>query len=93
MNDKMLGVKLPARVEECEAILKKEGFLSPSKENHASRVAWANIRDWVDAQMALIDMDMAKIEEVFLPYILEGDKTIYELYVPKFKALGTGVGE
>jgi hypothetical protein len=33
------------------------------------RVAWRNILDWVQAQMALLEIGMAKIEEVFLPYM------------------------
>ena len=35
----------------------------------AYRVAWRNILDWVQAQMALLEIGMAKIEEVFLPYM------------------------
>ena len=91
IGQKMLGVKLPARVTECTAILEGEGLISPSKQNHALRVAWANIRDWVMSQMAMIDLDMVKMEEVFLPYILDGNKTVYELYQQKFNALPSGV--
>ena len=90
VGEKMLGIKLPARVEECTAILETEGLINPNKQNHALRVAWANIRDWVMAQMAMIDLDMVKMEEVFLPYILDGDKTVYELYQSKFNALPEG---
>jgi hypothetical protein len=37
----------------------------------AYRVAWRNILDWVQAQMALLEIGMAKMEEVFLPYMLD----------------------
>lgn len=87
VNDQMLAVKLPAKIKECEAILIAEKKLTLSKKDHALRVAWANIRDWVDSQMAMVDLDMAKMEEVFLPYIMDGNKTIFELYESKFNAL------
>jgi hypothetical protein len=83
VNDRFLPVKLPARVEKAQAVLKKqweEGVISHKrgKENtygdeQAYRVAWRNILDWVQAQMALLDIGMAKIEEVFLPYMQDRD--------------------
>src|SRR6266516_2976611 len=39
----------------------------------AYRVAWRNILDWVLAQMALLEIGMAKMEEVFLPYMQDRD--------------------
>ena len=90
VGEKILGVKLPARIEECKKILIKQGLYNEKKKDHALRVAWANIRDWVDSQMAMVDLDMVKMEEVFLPYILDGDKTVYELYAHKFNALPEG---
>lgn len=35
---------------------------------HARRVAWRIAKDWVEAQMALIDAQMAELAQVFLPY-------------------------
>lgn len=90
VNGRLMGVKLPARVKECEAILRKEGLLNPNKKDHALRVAWANIRDWVKAQLAMIDLGMVKLEEVFLPYVLDGEKTVYQIYEQKFNALPEG---
>ena len=79
MNDRFIPVKLPARVEKAQTVLRKqweEGVISHKrgKENtfgyeQAYRVAWRNILDWVQAQMALLEIGMAKIEEVFLPYM------------------------
>jgi hypothetical protein len=43
------------------------------------RVAWRNILDWVLAQMALMEIGMAKIEEVFLPYMQDREgMTLFE---------------
>ena len=79
VNDRFIPIKLPARVEKAQAVLKKqfaEGIISHKRgrENtygyeQAYRVAWRNILDWVQAQMALLEIDMAKMEEVFLPYM------------------------
>src|SRR5437660_11332098 len=79
VHDRNISVKLPARVEKAQAVLKKqwdEGVISHKrgKENtygfeQAYRVAWRNILDWVQAQMALLEIGMAKMEEVFLPYM------------------------
>jgi hypothetical protein len=33
-------------------------------EEQAYRVAWRNILDWVEAQMALLEIEMAKIERL-----------------------------
>jgi hypothetical protein len=36
-------------------------------------------KTWLEAQIALINLEQAKIEEVFLPYlILPGNKTLFE---------------
>lgn len=45
----------------------------------ARRIAWRIIKDWLEAQLALITIGMAKIEQIFLPYAQTGDgSTIYE---------------
>jgi hypothetical protein len=79
VHDRPIRVKLPARIEQAQAVLKRpwdEGKISHKRgrENtygyeQAYRVAWRNILDWVQAQMALLEIGMAKMEEVFLPYM------------------------
>ena len=89
VSGRFIPIKLPARVEKAQAVLKKqweEGLISHKrgKENtygydQAYRVAWRNILDWVQAQMALLEIGMAKMEEVFLPYMLDRQgNTFYE---------------
>jgi hypothetical protein len=47
--------------------------------DQARRVAWRIIKDWLEAQMALIFLQMVKVEQVFLPYVMGIDgRTIYE---------------
>jgi len=63
-----------------------------SKE-HAYRVAWRIIKDWVEAQMSLLETEMVRMEQIFLPYIVErGGRTLYEVMVEKHFLLGTGEG-
>jgi len=71
LNGNEVGVKLPARVENVEKIIYGNKILTDAQKTQVYRTAWANIRDWVTAQMALIDTKMVKIEEVFLPYIVD----------------------
>lgn len=65
-------------------VLKKEKKNSPrsnikATREQAERVAWRILKDWVEAQMALLDIQMVRFEEIFLPYIeTENGQTIYE---------------
>jgi hypothetical protein len=37
---------------------------------HATRVAWRVVKDWLEANLALIAAQMATIDEVMLPYLI-----------------------
>ena len=79
-----IPVRLPVKVDECLEVLKKEKKNSPRSNikatmEQAERVAWRILKDWVEAQMALLDIQMVRFEEIFLPYIETGNgQTIYE---------------
>ncbi len=78
IDGKEIGFKLPAKVRNVETIFKREGIKLDEKGlQQAYRTAWANIRDWLDAQMALIDTEQVQIEEVFLPYVVQRDGRSY----------------
>lgn len=71
--------RLPARVEAVKAILGRQR--AKSTDEHAENVAWRNIMDWVDAQMALIETGQADVAEVMMPYMLDNTgKTLYEAF-------------
>lgn len=73
-----LGIKLPARFDQVERIFQQQNLRYQPDQPY--RTAWATIRDWVDAQMALIDWEMVKAEEVFLPYAIHRTgKTFFEV--------------
>lgn len=73
-----MGFVLPANVDGVIAAFKKQK-VTPNRDQ-AERTAWRNIRDWVLAQMAFIESGAVKMDEVFLPYLSDGKKTLYQLY-------------
>lgn len=79
-----IPIRLPVKVDECLKVLKKEKRENPKKQikdtrEHAERVAWRILKDWVEAQMALLDIEMVRLEEIFLPYIQTNNgQTVYE---------------
>lgn len=81
---RQVPVRLPVRIDECFEVLKKEKKNSPrsnikATREQAERVAWRILKDWVEAQMALLDIQMVRFEEIFLPYIeTQNGRTIYE---------------
>jgi len=49
-------------------------------EEHARRVSWRIVKDWIDAQLALIESGQARLAQVMLPYAVSPDgRTLYEL--------------
>lgn len=83
---------LPVNGHRVEAVLKREKvpprYLTPE---HAERVAWRILKDWVEAQLAIIRTEMASLDQVMLPY-MQGDNgmTVYELYRDQQLALPAG---
>lgn len=80
---KQIPVRLPVRVDECLEVLRREKKNNPrsnikATREQAERVAWRILKDWVEAQMALLDIQMVRFEEIFLPYIEVQGRTIYE---------------
>ncbi|MBA7593472.1 hypothetical protein ES703_00392 [subsurface metagenome] len=50
-----------------------------ANEAHAYRVAWRIIKDWVEAQVSLLETEMVRMEEIFLGYIIAADgQTLFE---------------
>lgn len=76
----VLAFELPARIEAVEKILTKQRVRRRPDREQANRVAWRILKDWVEAQLALIETGMVTIEQVFLPYC-QSDKgeTFYEM--------------
>ena len=64
-----------------------------TSREHAERVAWRVMKDWLEAQLALVQTEMAAIDQVLLPYLhVENDRTLYAAYVEREGALAIGGG-
>jgi hypothetical protein len=48
---------------------------------HAAAVAWRVVKDWLEANLALIAAQMATLTEVMLPYLhVDEDRTLWQAY-------------
>lgn len=48
-------------------------------DEQALRVSWRIVKDWVEAQMAIVEAQLAEMAEVFLPYaVTKSGNTLYK---------------
>jgi hypothetical protein len=61
-------------------------------KNRAKWVAWRILKDWIAAQMALIESNQAEAAQVFMPYAQQDDgKTMFQVFVEgNQRRLGAG---
>lgn len=80
MDGRTLGFRLPVKYREArEALLKQKIRRADRDQDYVYRVAWRILKDWVDAQMALLELELVELPQIFLPYaITANDKTLYE---------------
>ena len=81
------GFRLPANVEGVRGVFAKQRV--KATPGQAERTAWRNVRDWIMAQMAIIEAGMVQLDEVFLPYLVDSNSTtLYQAYLSGQLALG-----
>ncbi len=81
LNGKKLGFRLPVDWKPVYEIMAKGRKFHWGKEEkqksdlrlQAVRTAWRIVKDWVEAQMALVETQMVQVGEVFLPYSVMKD--------------------
>jgi len=87
-----LSVRLPVYPDRVLAVFKiqvEKGLLPPKYWSwkgewalqQAHRVAWRIVKDWLDAELTMLNVDAEKLEEIFLAHIYN-DKlhmTVYEM--------------
>jgi hypothetical protein len=83
---------LPADTRRVLAVMRRERvqprYCSPEQ---AERVAWRILKDWLEAQLALIKIEMVTLDQVMLPYMRgESGQTVYDLYRDRQLALPAG---
>lgn len=84
-----LPFRLPVRVDPVFRILNGRRK-SWDRSQHAAkdlaqakRVAWRQLLRWIQAQVAMIQTGMVETREVFLPYMTNGQQTLYEVMESK----------
>ena len=85
-----IGFRLPVDPDAILKTLKRQKDMGKLKHSitlnrpHAIRVAWRILKDWVESQMAILETEMVKMEQIFLPYmIVKEDKTLYEVMIDR----------
>ena len=79
-----IAIRLPCNPEPVFEILEqqhKEKIISAKfvNKHQAIRVAWRIMLYWIKAQMAILETEMVKMEQVFLPYMtMQDGRTLYE---------------
>nr|DAR44498.1 MAG TPA: hypothetical protein [Caudoviricetes sp.] len=83
------AIKLPANAEPVRRVLSKQKVKCDVEQSE--RVAWRIIKDWVEAQMAILESEMVQMDEIFLPYMLNSKgQTVFEAYQSQQLWLGEG---
>lgn len=81
IEDHPVTFRLPCDWRPVLAIIEKDVRVPRGKrtKEHALCVAWRIVKDWVEAQMAIIETKMVKTDQVFLPYAVAANgRTLYE---------------
>jgi hypothetical protein len=79
INEKKVGFSLPINWRLFQAVLKRENVKRWDEDDYCYRVAWANLRDLVLAQMAYVETEMIEIPQMFLGHaVSKNGKTLYD---------------
>lgn len=81
------GFTLPAAVDGTLRVFARQKIKTDRAQ--AEKTAWRNVRDWVLAQMALIESCDVPVDQVFLPYLTDNKgNTLYDVYASGQLLLG-----
>ena len=79
-----MGIRLPANTERVLQVLKnqrKKNNQVKDTMEQATKTAWRIIKDWIDAQMAILETEMVEMEEIFLQYVINNNgQTLYQAF-------------
>ena len=85
----VMRYRLPIDAAAVEKVLRADRTVAPRYKDtaHAERVAWRIMKDWIEAQLAIVATHMVTLDQVMLPYMLVGEGTVYDLYLSRQLAL------
>jgi hypothetical protein len=82
LNDQFISFTLPTDWRPVQAVLieqRRRNSRIKTDEQQARRVAWRITKDWVEAQLAIIETRMVTTAQVFLPYaVTSNGETMYQ---------------
>ena len=84
-----LPFKLPANTDKVAQYLinkdkkarkyEQSEFIRNKIREQSYKVTWRIIRDWVHAQLSIIQTEMVEVEQIFLPYMMmDSNNTLYD---------------
>jgi hypothetical protein len=81
LNAQDVFFQLPCRWKGVLSVMERDKKVPRNlcNKDQALRVSWRILKDWVEAQMAAVEAEIASIPEVFLPYALTANgQTVFE---------------
>lgn len=79
INKNKVTFQLPINWKKVQMVLKKEGVARYNDDEYAYRVSWAIMKDWVEAQMAILASENVTMPQLFLPYAMVSlTETLFE---------------
>lgn len=85
---------LPVDVAAVAQVMRRDAPPRFKTPEQAERVAWRIMKDWIEAQIALISTRMVSFDQVMLPYMATASgQTVYEVYRDQQLALTAGEAE
>lgn len=83
------GFRLEAKPAGVMSVMAKERKNCTPEQ--AENIAWRNVKDWIAAQVALVETEQATMDELFFPKLVDrNERTIYEAFQGGQLMLGEG---
>lgn len=82
--------RLPVDVAAVTQVMRNDRETPPRfrTPQQAERVGWRILKDWIEAQLAIVSTQMVAFDQVMLPYMSTGgEQTVYDLYLAQQLAL------
>lgn len=82
----LLSYRLPCNVDGVFAVIKRDNKIPAAQRTieKAERIAWRIVKDWLEAQMAMVEAKLAVLPQVMLPYMQTNNgETLYTRFVAK----------
>lgn len=79
INGTMLAFSLPSNYNGVLKSMQNSRKVPRSlcNKQQALRVSWRIVKDWIEAQMAIVESEMVEMAEVFLPYAVTKNGTTF----------------